>query len=94
MILSIDIPVKMVAEWTLHRKTENTRQSNLVNGAQSIDLPASTRRELLGIAKGERTRMTVENICPKFLKVSSLSTSYTAEALMLAYDGKTKNKSV
>lgn len=78
----------MVAEWSLHRKTENTRQSNIVNGAQSVYLPAYTRQELLQIVGGNRTLMTVDNICPKFLKVSSLSTSYPAEALMIAYDGK------
>lgn len=78
----------MVAEWSLYRKTENMRQSNLVNGVHSVDLSAQTRQELLQIVNGKKTFMSVENICPKFLKVSSISTSNPAETLMIAYDGK------
>lgn len=85
---STDVPVKMVAEWSLYRKTENMRQSNLVNGVHSVDLSAQTRQELLQIVNGKKTFMSVENICPKFLKVSSISTSNPAETLMIAYDGK------
>lgn len=78
----------MVAEWSLHRKTENTRQSNLVNGVQSVILSAQSRQELQDILDGNSKSMSVDNISPKFLKISSLSTSYPAETLMVAPDGK------
>ncbi len=78
----------MVAEWTLHRKTENARQSNLVNGLHHVILSEKSSQEILELLYGSRDKFSVENISPKFLKVSSLSTSYSVDALMISYDGK------
>lgn len=80
-------PVTMTAEWSLMRSTENTRQSNLVNGINSIVLTKKSSNELLRVLQGTQNTFAVDNICPKFLKVSSTTTSYPVEALMISYEG-------
>lgn len=83
----LDQEVKALAEWKITRKTENPKQPKAATGSHSVVLDTLDINMILLLLDGIVDEFTINNLSPRFLKVSGITNVPPVEILGIPYEG-------
>lgn len=83
----LDQEVKALTEWKITRKTENQKQPKAATGSHSVALDSLDLNMIVLLMDGIIDEFTINNLSPRFLKVSGITNVPPVEVLGIPYEG-------